>query len=302
VRRWLTRTPELALAACLAPLAVRLLFRDRVPGLAALTYATPVCLLAAAATAAFALAWLLGRRRTASLAGGIALGLAVWTVAANVSVHAAAQSGRYRGLLWNVENGSRGWERVAKHVQRHDPDVAAFIELGANPVTREAALAGALPGRQLFWWSDGLGLAVRGRIIDARYLSLGHGSQAGLAHVELDGRLLTVVVVHPRSTPTEPRAEVFAALERELGTLRGEPLLVMGDFNTPSDSVFFDPLRRDLSSAFETAGTGYAASWPMPLPVLAIDQVWTNDSVRVRSCHLAGSSASDHRLVAFSFD
>ncbi len=296
------RSPELVLAACLAPLGVRLVFRDRVPDLAALTYATPVCLLAATASGAFALAWLLGRRRMARLCGGIALGLAVWTVAANVSVHAASPSGRFRGLLWNVENGSRGWERVAKHVKHHDPDVAVFIELGGNPATRAAALAGALPGRQLFWWSDVLGLAVRGRILDARYVSLGRGSHAGLAHVELDGRPLTVVVVHPRSAPTSPRSEAFDALENLLATLRGEPLLVMGDFNTPSDSVFFDPLRRDLSSAFETAGTGYAASWPMPLPVLAIDQVWTSDSVRVRSCHLAGSSASDHRLVAFSFD
>jgi endonuclease/exonuclease/phosphatase (EEP) superfamily protein YafD len=291
------------LAACLAPLGVRVLFRDRVPGLAALTYATPVCLLAAAATAAFALAWLSGRRGMARGAGCLALGLAVWTVTANVSVHAASQTGRYRGLLWNIANGTHGWDRVADHVRRHDVDIAAFIEVGANPVTRAVVLSRALPGRHLYWWNDVLGLAVRGRILDTSYHSLGPGSHAGVAHVELeDGRALTVVVVHPRSTPTAPRGEVFAALEQVLAPLRDEPLLVMGDFNTPSDSVFFDPLRSELQSAFETAGTGYAATWPMPFPVLALDQVWSSDSVLVRSCHLAGSRASDHRLVAFSFD
>jgi vancomycin resistance protein VanJ len=302
VRRWFLRSPELVLAACLAPLALRVAFRDRVPALAALVYATPLCLLAATATAAFALAWLLGRRGMARLAGSLALGLAVWTAAANVSVHAAPRGGRYQGLLWNIANGTRGWPRVADHVKRHDPDVAAFIEGGWNPVTRTAVLASALPGREFYWWNDVLGLAVRGRILDATYHSLGPGSHAGVAHLDLDGRPLTVVVVHPRSTPTAPRGEVFDALEKVLGPLRGEPLLVMGDFNTPSDSVFFDPLRRDLRSAFETAGTGYAATWPMPFPVLALDQVWSSDSVRVRSCHLAGSRASDHRLVSFTFD
>jgi endonuclease/exonuclease/phosphatase (EEP) superfamily protein YafD len=290
------------LAACLTPLAVRIVFRDRVPGLAALTYATPVCILAATATAAFALAWLLGRRRLARVSGAIAVGLGIWTLAANVSVHAAQPAGRYRGLLWNVENGSRGWDHVAEHVKRHDPDVASFIEVRSDPVTRTAALSAALPGRQFHWWGDVLGIAVRGRILDTEYYPLGRGSHAGVAHVEIAGRPLTLVIVHPRSTPTEPRAQAFDSLERLLATLRGQPLLVMGDFNTPSDSVFFDPIRSELHSAFETAGIGYAATWPMPLPVLAIDQVWSSDSVPVRSCRIAGSSASDHRLVAFSFD
>jgi endonuclease/exonuclease/phosphatase (EEP) superfamily protein YafD len=295
------RSPELVLAACLAPLAVRIAFRDRVPGLAALTYATPVCLLAATATAAFALAWLLGRRGMARVAGGIALALALWTAVANVSVHAAS-GGRYRGLLWNVANGTRGWQLVGERVQRHDPDVAGLVEVGGSPVTRAHVLANALPGRELYWWNEAIGIAVRGHVLDATYHSLGDGSHAGVAHVDLEGRPLTIVVVHPRSTPTAPRGAVFEELEKVLAPLRGEPLLVMGDFNTPSDSVFFDPMRRELTSAFESAGTGYAATWPMPVPVLALDQVWSSDSVRVRSCHLAGSSASDHRMVVFSFD
>jgi endonuclease/exonuclease/phosphatase (EEP) superfamily protein YafD len=191
---------------------------------------------------------------------------------------------------------------VAKHVKSHDPDVAGFIEVRANPLTSNGGLT-ARPRPRGYWWSDVLG--NRGCAADpsTRDMSHGPGSHAGVAHGRAEGgRALTVVVVHPRSTPTLPRAAAFDALEQLLAGLRGEPLVVMGDFNTPSDSVFFDPLRRDLHSAFETAGTGYAASWPMPFPVLAIDQVWASDSVRVRSCHLAGSSASDHRLVSFTFD
>jgi endonuclease/exonuclease/phosphatase (EEP) superfamily protein YafD len=301
-RRWLTRTPELLLAVCLVPLAVRLAWRDSVPGLAALTYATPLCLLAATALAAFALAWLVGRRKLARLSAAIALGLVAWTLAATVSVHASQHEGRFSGLVWNVANGSRGWTHVADQVTRRDPDLAAFIEVGMHPLSRAALFSQALPGREFHWWNEAIGLGVRGKILDATYHSLGRGSHAGVAHVELDGRPLTVVVVHPRSAPTEPRGAVFAQLERVLEPLQGEPLLVMGDFNTPSDSVFFDPFRRVLHSAFETAGSGYAATWPMPVPVLALDQVWSSDSVPVRTCRLHGTSASDHRMVTFSFD
>jgi vancomycin resistance protein VanJ len=302
VRKGLPFLPELALFACVAPLVVRLAFRDSVPGLATLTYATPVCLLAGLAVVACALAWQARKPRLARASGVLALALGVWTLAANVSLHAPGQGGRYRGLLWNVEGGHRGWDRVAAHVRRQNPDLAAFIDVGHTTGIRSPAMNAALGDRAVYWWNDALALAVRGRIIDARYESLGFGSHAGIAHVELDGRPLTVVVVHPRSTPTQSRAGAFAALHELLEPLKGEPLLVMGDFNTPSDSVFFDPIRQRFHSAFETAGLGYAASWPMPFPVLALDQVWSADSVPIRSCHLAGSTASDHRLVSFSFD
>jgi vancomycin resistance protein VanJ len=303
MRRWLSRAPEIALAACLAPLAVRLAFRDRVPSLAPLTYATPVCVLAALAALAWALAWRLERRAFARWAGALAAALGLWSVAANVSLHPAAQPGHYRGLLWNIEAGKRGWERVAEQVRAEDPDVAAFIDVGHKPGIRAPALERALPDREIYGWNDALAIAVRGRILHTFYFPLGFGSHAGVARVELaEGRALTIVLVHPRSAPTESRAGVFDALGDVLSPLRGEPLLVMGDFNTPSDSVYFDPIRQEFHSAFETAGMGYAASWPMPLPLLAIDQVWSSDSVAIRSCHLSGSLASDHRLVAFSFD
>jgi len=302
VRRWSFRASVLFLAACLVPLAVRLVFRDRIAGLAALTYATPVCVLAALAALACALAAYGGRRRLAAATAALAGALGVWAVAGEVSLHPNAGSGRYRGLLWNVDHGHLGWDRVAARVRAEDPDIAAFIDAGRSPGAASTALASVLQDRNIYWWNDVLALAVRGRITDARYYPLGLGSHAGVAHVEIDGRRLTVVVVHPRSSPTESRGPAFAQLESLLASLDGEPLLVLGDFNTPSDSVFFDPLRAHLHSAFETVGMGFAGSWPMPIPLLAIDQVWSSDSLSMRSCHLSGSSASDHRLVAFSFD
>jgi len=303
MRRWLSRAPEIALAACLAPLAVRLLFRDRLPLLAPLTYATPVSVLAALAALAWALAWRLERRGLARWSGALATALALWAVAANVSLHPSAEPGRYRGLLWNVQAGRRGWERVAEQLRVEDPDVAVFIDVGHKPGTRSPAFTRALPDRDIYTWNDALALAVRGHIVDSSYTPLGFASHAAVARVRLaDGRRLTIVLVHPRSAPTESRAGVFDALADVLAPLRGEPLLVVGDFNTPSDSVYFDPIRREFHSAFETAGMGYAGSWPMPFPLLAIDQVWSSDAVPIRSCHLSGTMASDHRLVAFSFD
>lgn len=69
----------------------------------------------------------------------------------------------------------------------------------------------------------------------------------------------------------------------------------MGDFNTPPDSVHFKPIRQGFRNAFEIRGNGYSATWPIPLPLLTIDQIWTSHGIRVSRCECAWSWYSDHR-------
>jgi endonuclease/exonuclease/phosphatase (EEP) superfamily protein YafD len=86
------------------------------------------------------------------------------------------------------------------------------------------------------------------------------------------------------------------------GEHRSEFLIVLGDFNTPADSAFFRPLRAFATNAFEVAGSGCAATWPMPLPVLSLDQMWTTGRLRAVRCEHMLSWRSDHRAVRAEFD
>ena len=71
----------------------------------------------------------------------------------------------------------------------------------------------------------------------------------------------------------------------------------MGDFNTPTDSLFLREIHRDFENAFEQAGDGYSATWPLPVPVLTLDQIWVNKGIEVYRCRLGWSLRSDHRPV-----
>jgi len=71
----------------------------------------------------------------------------------------------------------------------------------------------------------------------------------------------------------------------------------MGDFNTPVDSVFVAPLAERLTNAFQARGNGYYVTWPVPLPVLSLDQVWASREVELRDCELGWTWRSDHRPV-----
>ncbi len=73
--------------------------------------------------------------------------------------------------------------------------------------------------------------------------------------------------------------------------------MLLGDFNTPVDSVWLSAIRARFDNAFEVAGNGILATWPLPLPVLALDQVWVSDQLGVSCAKIGWSMLSDHRPV-----
>jgi endonuclease/exonuclease/phosphatase family metal-dependent hydrolase len=75
------------------------------------------------------------------------------------------------------------------------------------------------------------------------------------------------------------------------------PKLVLGDFNTPGDSVWFVGLRRNYSEVLETAGSGLLATWPFPVPLLGLDHIWVSSGLVPRCAGKRSGWRSDHALV-----
>jgi endonuclease/exonuclease/phosphatase (EEP) superfamily protein YafD len=110
-------------------------------------------------------------------------------------------------------------------------------------------------------------------------------------------RALTLLLVDFEIRLRENRSRAFAQLDELIAAHRDEPLIVMGDFNTPRESVHFDSWRREMREPFATAGHGFAETWPIPLPVLALDQMWLGGRWRAVHCELGWSLQSDHRAI-----
>jgi endonuclease/exonuclease/phosphatase (EEP) superfamily protein YafD len=276
--------------ATLLALAVRLCLRDRVPYLAALFYAAPPLLLASGALASAA-AWGLARRRRLVL-GALTAAFAFSAWQAGISrFRQPSAPGALRLLLWNVQHGNAGWERLAAEIAARDADVVALVEA-------DGGASKAPPGWTWRWVDHGLALGVKGEILSAEIVPLGDSSRAAVARIEARGRPLSVILVDIGADPLRPRGLAFGPLD-ELRR-RVKPDLILGDFNSPRDTAYFDAWRGELTHAFEAAGAGWDLTWPAAFPVLSIDHVWCASTVVPTSCvHLAG--ASDHRAVAVEF-
>ena len=87
---------------------------------------------------------------------------------------------------------------------------------------------------------------------------------------------------------------------------RGDrPLIVCGDFNTPSSSSLFQKNWGDLQSSFDVAGFGYGYTspckgnrvWPDNQPWARIDHILCSNEWTVQNCRIGSTDGSDHRLI-----
>ena len=286
-----------ALSLAILGIALHLTVRDAWPGVSLAFYALPRPVLLG-----LLLLGILVRpprhsgphwRRQAGL--GVVLAWVAWGTVVLQSQPAPPSS--IRVAFWNCCRGLRGWDNVTAQVASWDADIVGLVEAGDSSSEREAFWRNSLTGYDVRTGRDGMVFALRGKIHGYRREELSAHGTAGIFDAELDGRPLTCVLIDMNSHPAYSRQETLAQLGRVLRPLSDRPVILMGDFNTPDDSVWFQALKPEFRSAFRTHGQGYAPTWPVPLPVLTLDQMWLNGHIRAFQATHGWSTFSDHRPV-----
>jgi vancomycin resistance protein VanJ len=275
--------------------AFQLLFRDRYPfPWAGVFYALPRPLMCGLAIAGFVLA---RGKIPRVLWAGLTLALAGWTAARDVAWHAPRiASGASRSIVyWNVGHDLFDDVAVVDEFLRQQPAVLGLVEIGPLKPEWLSAWRSRHPEYEFFLPGAGCLLAVRGRILDGQRISLENRGHLAWVDAEIEGTRLRAAVVDVHANPWVSRKEPLRAVSEWLASGPEGPRIVMGDFNTPDDSFWFDGLKSDYREVFRAAGRGYAPTWPWPVPVLKLDQIWVSRQVEVHGARQGTTWRSDHR-------
>lgn len=290
--------PAIFAATCAAGLLVRLTVQDRWFALEALCYATPPAVCAAAAGLLAGRFFRLRRRRAALLAGMASVACAAVWFHESFGRHAPrSDPSAIRVLTWNVARGRWGWNAIVGQVCSVRPDVIVLVEAFAPGGGLEKLLQQHLPDFVFTPAIGGLLVGTRGELAESRFGRLEPKGWYSRCRIAIDGREFLLLAVDVPSSFFISRRGPLASIAALVESDRDKPLIVAGDFNTPPDSVLFGPLRRCARLGFESAGHGYGPTWPNPVPVLAIDQVWATPVCQFLSCSSLWTARSDHRPV-----
>lgn len=301
------------LAGCLLALAIRLSVRDGWRFTATFYYMTPWILLAPGFGVCCLLFALRNRRRIVMLTLVCMLVCSVgwsqtvhWSSVATGEPAAAlavpANTSPTQIVFWNTARGKAGWTEIAGHLSGQSAAVIGLVEAGNHSADKRIIWRQQLPRHTFAYFPEDMLIAVQGDILGTRNGRLGSGGHYSRADVLVNGEELIVFVIDIHSHPLRDRREPLIELARLLKPLADRKVIVMGDFNTPADSVHFSPLKQQFRNGFDTVGTGNAATWPVPFPVLAIDHVWVSGCVNLRHLAHQATPLSDHSLVQLQMD
>lgn len=242
------------------------------------------------------------RRRGRIVAGLACLVITAWWLAASYhsgpeiqpSSAAAKATDEVTMLYWNLARPVGLDAEMVALVKAWQPDIAAFVEPGKNVETLLTEYEKQLPGYRAAWMPRGILWLTR---VPSRYRDRGKLDGIGAyARFDVDGLGPTFPVVVADVHPGYPRK---AQLQEVLThSLERRDAILVGDFNTPLESVFFENYRARFQNAQEVAGTGFKETWPIGLPLLSLDHFWIGPDWQVlQTQKIWDLAGSDHAAL-----
>ncbi|MEI8018708.1 MAG: endonuclease/exonuclease/phosphatase family protein [Schlesneria sp.] len=229
------------------------------------------------------------------------VGCAVWAFCSeNIEKAKTPSSTDIPIVYWNTANATWGVDRLAAQIIKWDAPVVGLIEANSYYPSTLKEWQSQLPEYKVVHAHFGGLIAVKGTVKKQISHRLAPSSWCEQFDLVVGDDELTLLLVDISAQLSLSRRQPLQDLADLAENLNDRPLIILGDFNTPDDSVHLRPLNDQCRNIFRENGTGYAATWPMPLPVLALDQVWVNEHVNASKCEHLWSIFSDHRPVISS--
>jgi len=204
-----------------------------------------------------------------------------------------------RLLHWNTAWGVLGVESIVRSIAHDGPDIVVISEPPRLDMISDIAYHAL--GMAHVFTDSGITVASHYPIAYGGALDI-DTMVAWHVRIDTDRGPLELCAVDMVSRPNFNRRPSLKKLADWVAArTNGLPLLMVGDFNTPHDSLAFGPLREHLGHAYEQGGRLWPYSWPVPVPVFAIDHIWANDRVRINDYFLKTTKYSDHKRQIADF-
>ncbi|MEN6520729.1 MAG: endonuclease/exonuclease/phosphatase family protein [Armatimonadota bacterium] len=208
-------------------------------------------------------------------------------------------------------NCGAGNDKAAAEVDEYTPDIVLFQESPAKQCVSSIARK-LYKHKAAVVWTNDTAIIARGRILSSQ----NKDSWLTESRIRLTtGREVVVMDVHlsPVAFRTDVwkseywkymshmrrvhRHEMEYVKERIDQLADSAPVILGGDFNSPAGDAIFHAISPKLRDAFRDGGKGWGCTLPNSIPLIRIDQVWTNDHFYAAAVIAERTDDSDHRMV-----
>lgn len=202
-------------------------------------------------------------------------------------------------LYWNLAKRQQiPVAYISEKVNTYQPEILAFVEVTSRTLSNLDSLKKALPNYNFEIISGAMLVASTGNIeiISLAYEDNSH--KANLIKVQTDSKLFRFIV-------TDLTASLLVNKQKPISFVSDYAKInsvdfIVGDFNTPYESMFFSELNSKFTS-FHAYNDGFSSTWPTGIPLSEIDHFWLSNKHQPVQLYKFYNKASDHALLISEF-
>lgn len=203
-------------------------------------------------------------------------------------------------LFWNIANQKDyNISTLEKIIDSNDIDALFFVEALHKNNKFNAEFEKRLSGYNIQLLEGNMMVAARKHITTVGYLNEKHNYRLNHLKVALGKNTFDVALVDVFARPLHNKEQALSDIIT-YSEKNGIDIIV-GDFNTPYESIYFDKFKSKYTSA-RNFQNGFTATWPNPVPLLEIDQVWISKRLVIHRLEKNYNHGSDHALLITEFE
>lgn len=198
-------------------------------------------------------------------------------------------------LFWNVaQRQPLPLDVLIKYMNDYNPEIVALGEAYHVSDTDLNTLKSVFPDYQFKILYGSMLIGVKGTIDDVEFQANAESYKLNYISATIQKKVVYIMIVDVYANPLLNK-EIPLGIIHDFSKKNQVDVLI-GDFNTPYESVFFKEYQSNFNS-FHPYSIGMTSTWPLPMPVIEIDQIWLAKSYQPLKLQKFCDKLSDHKLL-----
>lgn len=202
-------------------------------------------------------------------------------------------------VFWNAANRRTiHLDILSENIRNIQPDIIALSET-ENATTEDILqLSKEFPSYEFQILGGDMLIGIKGQIKSIEYIIEPQSYDINFIEAQLHSGSILIALTDTFQSPTMDKRKTLGTVLQKITEKKSD--LIVGDFNTPYESVHFNNYEANYTS-FHDYGQGFSATWPFGIPLLEIDQIFTSKKFTPILLQKFYYKVSDHAMLVGYF-
>lgn len=202
-------------------------------------------------------------------------------------------------IFWNAADKPKiPMEILTENIKKIQPDIIALVETEYASEEDIQKLSKEFPAYEFRILEGFMMIGIKGHIENITYVIEEYSYDIHFVEMQLHNGPLLLALTDTFQSPTMDKRKTLETVLQLISDRNVD--LIVGDFNTPYESVHFRNFETDYTS-FHDYGQGFSATWPYGIPLLEIDQIYTAKTLSPILLQKFYYKVSDHAMLVGYF-